>query len=116
MVLLHQRLVFRLDGLERRIGAEPHHLQRLALGVEHLSGLDLGLRIRAGPPAAATVELAEHGERIGGAVQIRFAVSLLGLMRMESKNFDESIGMADYDNAMRKASSLDIANTSLSMH
>src|SRR3954464_3514461 len=56
MVLLHQRLVFRLDGLERRIGAEPHHLQRLALGVEHLSGLDLGLRIRAGPPAAATVE------------------------------------------------------------
>src|SRR5260370_42298894 len=38
-----------------------------------------------------------------------FALSLLGLMRMESKNFDESIGMADYDNAMRKASSLDIA-------
>jgi hypothetical protein len=37
------------------------------------------------------------------------------LMRMESKNFDESIGMADYDYAMRKASSLDIANTSLSM-
>src|SRR5258705_1612830 len=36
MVLLHQRLVFRLDGFERRIGAEPHHLQRLALGVEHL--------------------------------------------------------------------------------
>jgi BolA protein len=28
---------------------------------------------------------------------------------MLSKNFDESIGMADYDNAMRKASSLDIA-------
>jgi hypothetical protein len=39
----------------------------------------------------------------------------LGLMRMESKNFEESIGMADYDNAMRKASSLDIANTSRSM-
>src|SRR5258708_8125647 len=38
-----------------------------------------------------------------------FALSLLGLMRMLSKNFDESIGMADYDNAMRKASSLDIA-------
>jgi hypothetical protein len=38
---------------------------------------------------------------------------LFGLMRMESKNLDESIGMADYDNAMRKASSLDIANTSL---
>ena len=43
-----------------------------------------------------------------------FALSLLGLMRMLSKNLDESIGMADYDNAMRKASSLDIANTSLS--
>src|SRR4030081_3808673 len=42
-----------------------------------------------------------------------FALSLLGLMRMESKNFDESIGMADYDNAMRKASSLDIVKLSL---
>jgi hypothetical protein len=30
-------------------------------------------------------------------------------MRMESKNFDESIGMADFDYAMRKASRLDIA-------
>jgi hypothetical protein len=39
----------------------------------------------------------------------------LGLIRMESKNFDESIGMADYDNAMRKASSLDIAKPSLPM-
>jgi hypothetical protein len=29
---------------------------------------------------------------------------------------DESIGMADYDNAMRKASSLDIAKPSLSIH
>ena len=29
---------------------------------------------------------------------------------MESKNFDESIGMTDFDYAMRKASSLDIAN------
>src|SRR5260370_24700291 len=36
-------------------------------------------------------------------------------MRMESKNFDESIGMADFDYAMRKASSLDIAKPSLSM-
>jgi hypothetical protein len=36
-------------------------------------------------------------------------------MRMESKNFEESIGMADYDYAMRKASRLDIANTSLSI-
>src|SRR5260370_8081487 len=43
-----------------------------------------------------------------------FALSLLGLMRMESKNFEESIGMADYDNAMRKASSLYISNTSQS--
>jgi hypothetical protein len=31
---------------------------------------------------------------------------------MESKNFDESIGMADFDYATPKASSLDIANTS----
>src|SRR6202162_3846429 len=65
MVLLHQRLVFRLDGLERRIGAKPHHLQRLALGVEYFPGFDLGL---AGgpawtrPPAAAAVEFAEHAE------------------------------------------------------
>src|SRR6266853_218026 len=44
-----------------------------------------------------------------------FALSLLGLMRMESKNLDGSIGMADYDNAMPKASSLDIANPSLLM-
>src|SRR5271156_197870 len=36
-------------------------------------------------------------------------------MRMESKNLDESIGMADYDNATRKASRLDIANCSLSI-
>jgi hypothetical protein len=42
-----------------------------------------------------------------------FALSLLGLMRMESKNLDESIGMADFDYAMPEASSLDIANTSL---
>jgi hypothetical protein len=34
------------------------------------------------------------------------------LMRMESKNFDESIGMDDLHYAMRKASSLDIANPS----
>src|SRR5664280_1221829 len=44
-----------------------------------------------------------------------FAVSLLGLMRMEAKNLDESIAMADYDNATRKASRLDIANSSLSI-
>src|ERR1700726_1343329 len=60
MVLLHQRLVFRLDGLERRIGTEPHHLQRLALGVEYLACFDLGFAggaARAWPPATATVEL-----------------------------------------------------------
>ena len=39
------------------------------------------------------------------------ALSLFGLMRMLSKNLDESMGMADYDNAIRKASSLDIAIT-----
>src|SRR5258708_9001569 len=61
MVLLHQRLVFRLDGLERRIGAEPHHLQRLALRVEDLSGFALGLGARTGtgPPAPAPVDLTE---------------------------------------------------------
>ena len=31
---------------------------------------------------------------------------------MESKNFDESIGMTNFDYAMQNASSLDIANTS----
>jgi hypothetical protein len=31
---------------------------------------------------------------------------------MESKNLDVSIGMADFDYAMQKASSLDIANPS----
>jgi hypothetical protein len=36
-------------------------------------------------------------------------------MRMLSKNLDESIGMADYDNAMQKASSLDIGKPSLSI-
>jgi hypothetical protein len=44
-----------------------------------------------------------------------FALSLLGLIRIESKNFEESIGMANYDNAMRNASSLDIVKPSLSM-
>src|SRR6266849_9219591 len=43
MVLLHQRLVFRLDDLEGRIRAQPHHLQRLALGVEYFSGFRLRL-------------------------------------------------------------------------
>src|SRR5262245_59078994 len=38
-----------------------------------------------------------------------FALSLFGLMRMESKNFDESNAMADFDYAMRWASRLDIA-------
>jgi hypothetical protein len=37
-------------------------------------------------------------------------------MRMESKNLDESIGITDFDYAMRKASSLDIANTLTSRH
>src|SRR3984957_17728882 len=62
MVLLHQRLVFRLDGLERRVGTEPHHLQRLAFGVEYFSGFDLGLGTgtRTRPPATAAIKLAEH--------------------------------------------------------
>src|SRR6516162_10552750 len=38
-----------------------------------------------------------------------FAPGLVGLMRIRSKNFEESIGMADFDYATRKASSLDIA-------
>src|ERR1700692_1285314 len=83
MMLLHQRLVFGLDRLKRRVGAEPHHLQRLALGVENLPRFDLGLAGGAAwtwPPAAAAVELAEHAERIGGAFEIglRTALALLG--------------------------------------
>ena len=38
-----------------------------------------------------------------------FALSLLGLMRMLSKNLDESIGMTVFDTALRNASSLDNA-------
>jgi hypothetical protein len=38
-----------------------------------------------------------------------FALSLFGLMRMESKSLDESIGMTDFDYATQKPSSLDIA-------
>jgi hypothetical protein len=38
-----------------------------------------------------------------------FALSLFGLMRMESKILDESIGMTDFDYATQKRSSLDIA-------
>ena len=48
------------------------------------------------------------------ACACRFALSLLGLMRMESKNLDESIAMTDFDYAMPEASSLDIANPSVS--
>src|ERR1700744_6216317 len=82
MVLLDQRLVLGLDVVERGIGAEPHHLQRLALGVEHFPGFALGLG--AGPwtrpPAATAVEFAEHAEGIGSAFQIGFgtALALLG--------------------------------------
>ena len=80
MMLLDQRLVFRLHGFQRRIGAQPHHLQRLALCIEHLSGFDLGLGAGARPPAAAPVELAKHTERIGRPFQVGFgaALALLG--------------------------------------
>src|ERR1700760_261941 len=82
VMLLHQRLVLGLDVVQRRIRAEPHHLQRLALGVEHFAGFDLGLGAgaRPGPPATAAVEFAEHAERIGSAFQIGFgaALALLG--------------------------------------
>src|ERR1700726_1159828 len=83
MVLLHQRLVLHLGGLERRIRAEPHHLQRLALGVEYFSGFDLGLAggsARTRPPAAAPIEFAEHAERVGGSFQVGLgaALALLG--------------------------------------
>src|ERR1700748_2658484 len=43
MVLLDQRLVFRLDVFQRGVRSETHHLQRLALGVEYFSGFGLGL-------------------------------------------------------------------------
>ena len=70
MVLLDQRLVLRLDLLKGGFGGEAHHLQRLALGVHHFSGFDLGLAPWSGAPAAATVELGEHAERVGGALHI----------------------------------------------
>ena len=54
MVLLDQRLVFGLDGFERRIRTEPHHLQRLALGIEYFSGFDLGLAGGPHPDPAAS--------------------------------------------------------------
>src|ERR1700677_1686606 len=79
MMLLHQRLVLRLDGLERRVGAEPHHLQRLALGIEDFTGFDLGLAsgaARTRSPAAATIELAEHAEGIGGGFQVGLGAAL----------------------------------------
>src|SRR5258708_38626209 len=73
MVLLDQRLVFRLDVFEGGLRAEPHHLQRLALGVEDLAGPGLGRGSSwPRPPAAAAVELAEHAERIGRGVQLGF--------------------------------------------
>src|SRR6185437_14156520 len=52
-----------------------------------------------------------HSQVIAVSRTCCFALALFGLMRMESKNLDESIGMADFDYAMQKASSLDIANT-----
>jgi hypothetical protein len=76
MMLLHQRLVFRLDGFERGIGTEPHHLERLALGVEYFPGFDLGLGARTGPPAAAAIEFAKHAEGIGGAFEIGLGTAL----------------------------------------
>src|SRR6185503_2987766 len=79
MVLLHQQLVFCLHRFQRRIGAEPHHLQRLALGVHHFSGFGLGLAgsaSRTRPPTAAAVELREHAERIGSGVDIGLGAGL----------------------------------------
>src|SRR6202030_1374972 len=56
--------------------------QRLALGVEYFPGFDLGFRTgaRAGPPAAAAIELAEHAEGIGRTFQVglRAALALFG--------------------------------------
>src|ERR1700730_2025067 len=81
MMLLDQRLVFGLDGLKRCVGTKPHHLQRLALGVEHFSGFDLGLgaSARPRPPAAAAVEFGEHAERVSGAFEIGFRIALAPL-------------------------------------
>ena len=71
-MLLHQHLVFGLDGFERRVGAEPHHLQRFTLRVEDLARLGFGLGPRPGarPPPSAAIEFAEHAEGIGRAVEI----------------------------------------------
>src|ERR1700690_1811696 len=81
MMLLDQRLVFGLDGLERRIGTEPHHLQRLALGIKYFPGFGLGLGAgpRTRPPAAAAVEFREHAERIGGTLEVGLRIALAPL-------------------------------------
>src|SRR3954469_13668002 len=76
VVLLHQRLVLGLDVGERGLGAEAHHLERLALGVHDLARLGLGRGLRAGAPAGAAVELLEHAERIEGAVYLGFRAFL----------------------------------------
>src|SRR6516165_2077643 len=70
MMLLHQRLVLHLDFLQRRARTEPHHLQRLALGVKDLSRLGLGRTARPRPPPSATIELAEYAEGVEGAVKV----------------------------------------------
>ena len=79
MVLLHQRLVLRLDGFQRRVRPKPHHLQRLALGVHDFPRFRLGLAsgaARTRPPAATAVELGEHAERIGRTFQLGFCARL----------------------------------------
>src|SRR6185437_13487033 len=70
MVLLDQSLVLVLDVFQGRVRTEPHHLQRLALGIEDLSGLGFGRGVgtRAEACAAAT-ELGEHAEGIGGTIE-----------------------------------------------
>ena len=73
------------------------------------------LRITSGEALVFGQPAHSHIAASSRACACCFALSLLGLMRMESKNLDESIAMTDFDYAMPEASSLDIANTSVRM-
>src|SRR5690349_20350273 len=64
MVPLHQLLEARLDLAALGVGLEPERMQRLALGIAHSAPLRLARIGLARPPA----ELAEHAERIIGAL------------------------------------------------
>src|SRR5215467_2567139 len=65
MMALHQLLEARLDRGTLGVGLEPEGVQRLALGIAHRAALRLLPRVGRARP---TAELAEHAERIVGAL------------------------------------------------